>query len=439
MKKGKFKILTVAVSALCMAALVTACGGDDTPAAKCTEHKWNDGEIVTTATCGERGIKKFTCTVCSDTKTERYGEATGAHSYDGKECSVCGYVDMSDMTAGAAIAQYGYYHVDADDSHTVNTGDHIHFGSYPQAEVKDGELTATLAGKLSSSGWTSYGYYAEGALNDGLMSYQDVTDGDAKYRAVKIDGYRPFYTDLAATSANSIVYENGYRTGNIYWFAFAPIEWRVLDYGNGEAMLNTADCIDSQSYNNTYDKNGAQYYNKGTEIFSNEWEHSAIRSYLNGTFFNTAFSSAEQAKMVQKTLSNSDTGFNATSNYSVSQRDTNDKVYLLSYQDLLNKSYGFPNDMMHDNNDPADLSVCKLGTDYALCQGARTSVQSPGSWWMLRSAGGKSFSICGVTKYGSITNSNTASYTPGNNTKTEGIAFNTSEGVSPVVNIKIGK
>lgn len=432
----KIKFIALIVCCVCVLSLLVACDGEKEP---CEVHSWNNGEITKTATCGDSAVKTFTCTVCGETKTERADAATSNHTYDGKVCSVCGYVDMADMTATDAIAQYGYYHVDSDGSNTVNTNDHIYFGSYPQSEVKDATLIATLHEALTANGWTSYGYYAEGALNETLASYQDVTVDGVKYRAVKVDGYRPFYTDLAATSANSIVYENGYRSGNTYWFAFAPIEWRVLDYVNGEAFLNTVDCIESQSYNNTYTKDGAQYYNKGTEIFSNNWEHSAIRSFLNGAFFNTAFSTSEQSKVIETTLDNSTTSFNSTNNYVVSQQDTKDKVYLLSYQDLFNKTYGFPADVTKDNNNPADLTVCKLGSDYALCQGARTSVQSPGSWWMLRSAGGKSFSICGISKYGSITNSNTASYSPGTTTKTEGITFNTSEGVSPAINIKIGK
>lgn len=437
MIKGKSKLIALAVSVVCAVSLLSACAKKT--AEPCETHSWNDGEVTQAATCGERGIKTYTCTVCGETKTEKFGEATGNHDYNGKECAVCGYIDMSAMTESEAIAEYGYYHVDSDGSRTVNTDDKIFFGSYPQDKVTEADTVASLNAKLSASGWTGYGYYAEGELNENLASYQDVTEEGVKYRAVKIDGYRPFYTDLAATSANSIVSENGYAAGNTYWFEFSPIEWRVLSYENGEALLNTVDCIDSQSFNNVYDKNGAQYYNKGTEIFSNDWENSYIRNYLNETFYNMAFSTSEQSKIVEKTLDNSTTGFNTTSNYAVSQNDTKDKVYLLSYRDLLNEDYGFPDDMTKDNNDPADLTVCKLGSDYALCQGARTSVQSPGSWWMLRSAGGKSFSVCGVTKYGSITNSNTASYSTGMTVKTEGIAYNTSEGVSPAVNIKIGK
>ena len=42
-------------------------------------HTWNDGEITTAATCIKEGVKTFTCTVCSATKTETIGKL--AHDY----------------------------------------------------------------------------------------------------------------------------------------------------------------------------------------------------------------------------------------------------------------------------------------------------------------------------------------------------------------------
>ena len=40
------------------------------------EHHWDQGEIITEATCTEEGEKKFTCSVCGDEKTEKIS-ATG--------------------------------------------------------------------------------------------------------------------------------------------------------------------------------------------------------------------------------------------------------------------------------------------------------------------------------------------------------------------------
>ena len=43
------------------------------------QHTWNDGQITTAATCTENGVMTYTCTMCSDTKTEVI-PATG-HAY----------------------------------------------------------------------------------------------------------------------------------------------------------------------------------------------------------------------------------------------------------------------------------------------------------------------------------------------------------------------
>ena len=43
------------------------------------QHTWNDGQVTTAATCTENGVMTYTCTMCSDTKTEVI-PATG-HAY----------------------------------------------------------------------------------------------------------------------------------------------------------------------------------------------------------------------------------------------------------------------------------------------------------------------------------------------------------------------
>ena len=66
-------------------------------------HSWNEGEITTSPTCGNAGVKTFTCTVCSATKTEAIdatehtpvevaeqpATCTEAGHTAGTKCSVC--------------------------------------------------------------------------------------------------------------------------------------------------------------------------------------------------------------------------------------------------------------------------------------------------------------------------------------------------------------
>ncbi|WP_440553076.1 N-acetylmuramoyl-L-alanine amidase family protein, partial [Vescimonas sp.] len=67
-------------------------------------HSWDEGTVTTTPTCNDAGVKTFTCTVCSETKTEAI-DATGHTPVEvaeqpatceepghkaGTKCSVCG-------------------------------------------------------------------------------------------------------------------------------------------------------------------------------------------------------------------------------------------------------------------------------------------------------------------------------------------------------------
>ena len=62
------------------------------------QHTWNDGQITTAATCTENGVMTYTCTMCSDTKTEVI-PATG-HSYKDGKCTVCGAADPNANSGG---------------------------------------------------------------------------------------------------------------------------------------------------------------------------------------------------------------------------------------------------------------------------------------------------------------------------------------------------
>ena len=71
-----------------------------------TDHSWDDGEIVTEATCTEAGIKKISCTVCGESKTESVAPTghtvvkdeaveatcTATGKTEGSHCSVCNKV-----------------------------------------------------------------------------------------------------------------------------------------------------------------------------------------------------------------------------------------------------------------------------------------------------------------------------------------------------------
>ena len=67
-----------------------------------------------------------------------------------------------------------------------------------------------------------------------------------------------------------------------------PIEWRVLAVENGRALLLSKYALEAKPYHNT-----------DIDI---TWEESDLRAWLNGTFYDIAFSSSERVSLVRTAL-----------------------------------------------------------------------------------------------------------------------------------------
>ena len=265
---------------------------------------------------------------------------------------------------------------------TYKTGDIIEFGSYPQSKVTDSTTISQL--DSISKNWISYNYYSgTGSWNDDnwcdgnmkpsdYMKYCDIIFGMNKYRAVTFSSYRPYLTGFTSSASNSNQDDNGYYTGNTYYFKFEPIKWRILDPSDGYVMCDIV--IDAQPYQNIVYKSGDKHYNsKSCTNYASEWSTSSIRKWLNDEFYNTAFSD-EQKSIVLNTY--------IETNFPIyGEEKTNDKVFLLSTNDVLNSKYGFDSNALSQ-----DTARRFSGTDYAKCQGLWLS-SSPSflynsRWWL---------------------------------------------------------
>ena len=260
---------------------------------------------------------------------------------------------------------------------TEATGTVINFGSYPQSRVNDTVTINNLEGVTKN--WKSYNYYSgTGYWDDGNMTssdymlYADFLYGGEKYRAVTFSEYRPCYTGYTH-SDGTYQDDNGYYTGNTYYFKYEPLKWRVLDASTGLVICDSA--IDSQPYNN-YILNADGYYwgDSNKKHYASNWEYSSLRKWLNEDFYNTAFSKLQQDRIQKLTRENKST---YSSKYD--SNPTSDKITLLSYDDVLNKNYGFSS-----SSKAKDTARQREGTDYAKCQGLSSSYRGK-SWWQLRS------------------------------------------------------
>lgn len=252
----------------------------------------------------------------------------------------------------------------------------VKLGSYPQKEVKDYNLKKNLtamAGELPSSkdpkNWNPMGRYSNGNNNTEIAWYIDLDvngDGKVEYRGLYFSDYLPFNTVLGSGANNSYQDENGYYPKNVYWFAYEPIKWKVLSEGEDSDYLFSIKVLDCQTFS-VYNDNGLHQCTDldghVASVYPNNYRFSTIRTYLNTTFFDEAFSATDKERVLETTLDNSvaSTGYE-TNVYAC--EDTNDFVYLPSFRDVLNTDYGFS-----DNQLSKDESKQLLVTDYALAVG----------------------------------------------------------------------
>ena len=388
-----------------------------------TEH-WSDSETRRAqgsayALC--QGLWKSTLSGCTYWRLR-----SAAGGSDGSACYVDGggfvYYGSNVDFAGYGVRPALNIHLTSEISpaEKYNVGDTVSFGSYPQSEVTDGELKAKLAELAGSTdGWTSYGYYSRSEETEqpeqgDFMKYVDVECDGEKYRGVYFTAYRPYWTNYVATEDNTNQKENGYEVNTQYWFKYEPMYWQVLSYDKetDNAVVLSKNIIDSREYYHKYDETRTD--EEGKTVYPNNYEYSDIRAWLNGTFYNGAFTDAEKNAIISTTLDNkaySEEYLQYDSN------STTDKVWLLSYDEAHNADYGF--DAEHWSDSETRMAQ---GSAYALCQGLWKYTSNGCSYWHLRSAGDYSDSACSVDYDGYVDD--------------YGVS-NTNSGVRPALNIHL--
>ncbi len=266
----------------------------------------------------------------------------------------------------------------------TRSGDYIYFGSYPQT-VKASTVTI-------KSTTDSRGYY--------------LGSDSAYYAKVSATPYGSNYK----FSNNAQI-----TTGTTYYFKVEQIKWRIL-YSTGSTALLVCDSIlDAYPY----------------EIYTNNYENSSIRNYFlnDSAFYGKAFTSAEQGIIRNTTVDNTKYTTERDRRYSVDMSEkvtidnteydrfklencghqlyeykkdpkdktwkwelyaestndyacanTTDKVFLLSYADVFNESYGF---WPYFTNDSARR---RTASDYSRASGllidTSDSYYGCGHWWL---------------------------------------------------------
>ena len=162
-------------------------------------------------------------------------------------------------------------------------------------------------------------------------------------------------------------------------FKVEPIKWRVLEINNGEALILSEKILDTHMFSEE----------------SNNYADSEIRRWLNNEFYNKAFNEEEKSRIVITNVDNSESStypddaaetswfeadWNSGKNIYACE-NTDDKIFLLSQQEITKENYGF------DNNSLYESKIIKQGTDYARSKGLwderyyRYGLRN-GLWWL---------------------------------------------------------
>ena len=163
-----------------------------------------------------------------------------------------------------------------------------------------------------------------------------------------------FFTTLRTAETGESVFFGTYEQDNDLTDGAEPIEWEVLDRQGNRVLLLSKYVLDHVSFN--------------TSSRISTWDRSSVRSWLNETFYLTAFSTAEQSVICL-----SDITPDRNPDYDADPgKTTGSRVFILN----LTETYKYL---------PSARDRLCAPTRFAVAQGA-VSQSGVSSWW-LRSTG----------------------------------------------------
>lgn len=196
-----------------------------------------------------------------------------------------------------------------------------------------------------------------------VLSLCEITLGQSTPAKAAIGLQNPTTNGNGVTTWDCIYFGNYYQSNSS---TKEPIKWRVLSVNGNDAFLLADQNLDAKPYNN--------------ELANVTWATCTLRTWLNDTFLNMAFTSAEQAAIKNTTVVNDDNPKYGTEG----GVNTTDKVYLLSIAEASNTVYGFNGELYASETREAK------NTAYAKECGASTwmgtEYEGNDDWW-LRSPG----------------------------------------------------
>ena len=274
--------------------------------------------------------------------------------------------------------------------------------TYTAKKLTEGEYQFKVRAYTKSGDKTVWGKYSKVAT---------VTLGEKKNTDDLAD-----LSNLADAKTGDIITFGAYEQDNKTKNGKEPIQWIVLSNDGKEIFAVSKYVLDCQPYN--------------TEDKGVTWETCTLRKWLNNDFYDAAFSSAEKNSIKTSTLKNNNNDLYDTPG----GKDTKDKVFLLSLDEVVNSDYGFE-DVKYDK-----ARIC-AATEYAKAQGCSsvekmlseeawkkdcaTADGEPSCIWWLRSPGGEDR----CASFGDLSGQINKAY--------DGVVFAKRIGVRPAIRISL--
>lgn len=179
---------------------------------------------------------------------------------------------------------------------------------------------------------------------------------DSRTKKEEIYDLYKVYDKIASMEIGETLCFGEYEQDNNFNNGSEKIEWIVLAKERGRALVISKYALDAQPYHSDYSR-----------VY---WETSALRQWLNDSFLSVAFSTDEQAQIVNAYVPAHEFEEYATT----AGNPTYDHLFLLSFAEI--------HEYMPEHAD----RLCPV-TEYAKAQGVYESARGACRWW-TRTAGG---------------------------------------------------
>lgn len=186
-----------------------------------------------------------------------------------------------------------------------------------------------------------------------------------KIKAASVKASKEKTYDFSKVKAGDTIGFGAYEQDGIMTNGKEDIEWIVLSKTGDKLLVVSKYALDTLPYDN-----------KDSET---TWDKCSLRTYLNKDFLKAAFTKSEQ-KMIKaaKITTAKDAKYGTDGG-----KNTKDKIFLLSHEDLVNTKYGFDKD-----EEAYDKNRCCEATQFAINCNAIVQYDindfSNSCWWWLR-------------------------------------------------------